>query len=578
MSGVNFNDTTHQAGTGGGGAQGAALLDSSGTLSVDVNNRLLASVAGLPTVDWQNNLMIPTGLVFTYTPVGFNSISNGDILYDNVSGNYSYVFNNGPVNNSVLAYYPHNIYLITFTGGTGSISSGDQVTDSTTGALGLVYSVSGSTFIMMGMSGPFKAGDGFFTNDGFSGGTIVSAPLHTALLIANSSGTGTINPGDVWTDNTTGQTGTVVSNNTFLYVAFSGTLNIAVGDGFSTSSGFIGGVIEEISNSNVSATDTVTNGSGHTFTINSVYGTFGAGQGTIDWQNCILSDLNAGIQLSWSTAGVSVSNDLTANGNLYLPNIVGDFSLPAVQLGYEQSVSGTISQGLCLSVINDNTPTMGMQSSSAGTSYFQFAASQGSVASPTALLSGNGLGNIVWVGYGASGWTNYTVPAGIFVAATENWNDTATGTNIQFLTTANGSLTNNTWLMDQDGGLKGGVNSYITVASAILSNGYHLEPKEFDNGNITGTATIDLTAASSQKVTLTGNTTLTISNPVVGGTYVIRRVQNGTGGWIITWPATVIWPDNTIPAFSTNPNWVDIITLYWDGTNYYGAATIGYQP
>ena len=124
------------------------------------------------------------------------------------------------------------------------------------------------------------------------------------------------------------------------------------------------------------------------------------------------------------------------------------------------------------------------------------------------------------------------------------------------------------------GGLAGGV----IVNGSLKSGHYHLEPKEFDAGNSGSTLTIDLDAAASQKITMTASCTFTITNPEIGGTYVLKIVQDGTGGWAITWPATVKWPSNTIPTFDTTAAHASIVTLYWDGTDYFASAATGYVP
>lgn len=59
-------------------------------------------------------------------------------------------------------------------------------------------------------------------------------------------------------------------------------------------------------------------------------------------------------------------------------------------------------------------------------------------------------------------------------------------------------------------------------------------------GNVTGTATADITLGNHCSMTLTGNTTLTISNPTATGNFCLLALyvsQDGTGGRILTFPA-----------------------------------------
>ncbi|HRP30435.1 MAG TPA: hypothetical protein PKV73_01020, partial [Agriterribacter sp.] len=73
-------------------------------------------------------------------------------------------------------------------------------------------------------------------------------------------------------------------------------------------------------------------------------------------------------------------------------------------------------------------------------------------------------------------------------------------------------------------------------------------------------------------VTLAGTgRTLSITNPTAGHTYTIRIIQ-GSGGskTITTWPTGTRWIGGTAPTLSTTAGQMDVITLYYDGSNYYG--------
>lgn len=115
------------------------------------------------------------------------------------------------------------------------------------------------------------------------------------------------------------------------------------------------------------------------------------------------------------------------------------------------------------------------------------------------------------------------------------------------------------------------------TSSAWAFGNYHLEPSEVDDGN-SGTAdTIDWSAGSAHKSTLTGNVTYTFSNPVTGGAYALR-VLTGAGSFTATWPATVKWAGGTAPTITTTASRMDLINFYYDGTNYYGSYTQNYTP
>ena len=85
-----------------------------------------------------------------------------------------------------------------------------------------------------------------------------------------------------------------------------------------------------------------------------------------------------------------------------------------------------------------------------------------------------------------------------------------------------------------------------------------------DLGNKTGAVTVNYTAGRWQKMTLTGNVTLTLSNlpaaPIVS-TLFLMLTQDATGNRTITWPAGTKWPQNTAPLFSVAPNITDLVQL-----------------
>ncbi len=99
---------------------------------------------------------------------------------------------------------------------------------------------------------------------------------------------------------------------------------------------------------------------------------------------------------------------------------------------------------------------------------------------------------------------------------------------------------------------------------------------EYDNGN-SGTAdTIDWNNAQKQKSTLTGNATFTFTAPLGPCNLILKLVQDATGSRNPVWPATVKWAGGAEPAWSTAASAVDICAFYFDGTNYYGQAGIGF--
>ena len=98
---------------------------------------------------------------------------------------------------------------------------------------------------------------------------------------------------------------------------------------------------------------------------------------------------------------------------------------------------------------------------------------------------------------------------------------------------------------------------------------------------LTSGATISWNANTSSVASLTLDqvgATLTMSNLVAGGTYLLIITQ-GTGGskTITTW-TNFRWPGGTAPVLSTTAGAIDVITAYSDGTYLYGSAQIGFAP
>lgn len=74
------------------------------------------------------------------------------------------------------------------------------------------------------------------------------------------------------------------------------------------------------------------------------------------------------------------------------------------------------------------------------------------------------------------------------------------------------------------------------------------------------------------------NETFTFTNPTKAGTFILRLIQDGTGSRTATFPASVKWIGGTAPTLTTTATTgTDIITLYFDGTNYYGVEALNFS-
>ena len=83
-----------------------------------------------------------------------------------------------------------------------------------------------------------------------------------------------------------------------------------------------------------------------------------------------------------------------------------------------------------------------------------------------------------------------------------------------------------------------------------------------------GSATIDWNAGNNAIITLTENTTLTFTDPTSACHLQLIIDQDATGGWTLTLPTGIYWVGKTAPTFTTTASGRDILTLYFDGSNY----------
>lgn len=84
---------------------------------------------------------------------------------------------------------------------------------------------------------------------------------------------------------------------------------------------------------------------------------------------------------------------------------------------------------------------------------------------------------------------------------------------------------------------------------------------EYDNGNIATTATINWNNGNVQYATMTGNVTLTFTNPIAGGRYLIQLA----GAFTPTFPASVRWSGGTTPTATATSGHKDLYTMIYSG-------------
>jgi hypothetical protein len=116
------------------------------------------------------------------------------------------------------------------------------------------------------------------------------------------------------------------------------------------------------------------------------------------------------------------------------------------------------------------------------------------------------------------------------------------------------------------------VTSDLDIAGSTIINGtttFNSYSVEKIN-TLTSASTISVNAilAPVHKVTLNINTTFSITNLPTGGSLTIIIVQDGTGSRTASFNSVKF--SGGTPTLSTYAGAIDIVTIFNDGTNYYG--------
>jgi hypothetical protein len=108
----------------------------------------------------------------------------------------------------------------------------------------------------------------------------------------------------------------------------------------------------------------------------------------------------------------------------------------------------------------------------------------------------------------------------------------------------------------------------LTVSGTVTAPQYSSTVQTLTDG---ATITYNANNGSNAVVTLGGNRTLAFSNVVAGTYYTLRVIQDGTGSRTLAMPSgsKVIGGGAGVVTLSTTAAAVDLLTFYYDGTNYW---------
>lgn len=180
----------------------------------------------------------------------------------------------------------------------------------------------------------------------------------------------------------------------------------------------------------------------------------------------------------------------------------------------------------------------------------------------------NELGSIVQVGAGAGGGGASSIlsSSGNSIIASSGSLDFSETNKTYHIRTTNSHLI-----------LSSSAGSTITVSGNLNVSGqaYGLVTTLRPSGS-NPTQTINWNTGNAQILMLNSASlavTASLSNPQAGASYVIKVIQHDTSFINVNWPAAVKWPDGIAPTVTTTGSAVDVVSMFYDGTNYY--ATIG---
>jgi hypothetical protein len=118
--------------------------------------------------------------------------------------------------------------------------------------------------------------------------------------------------------------------------------------------------------------------------------------------------------------------------------------------------------------------------------------------------------------------------------------------------------------------------TYALVDKVILKN---YAERLVNVGNTGSAATLNLADGNFFAATLNANCTFTFSlgvNNTSATSFTLLLTNDGTSGRSIVWPASVKWPNSTVPTRTTSANRSDVYTFFTTngGANWYGALAL----
>ena len=113
----------------------------------------------------------------------------------------------------------------------------------------------------------------------------------------------------------------------------------------------------------------------------------------------------------------------------------------------------------------------------------------------------------------------------------------------------------------------------VNVTGAIETTTTITFDAEVNDGDSGLADTIDWTTGNKHKTTLSDNCTYTFTAPPGVCNLTLKAVNFGS--FFPMWPPSVLWAGRIEPTWTAGGT--DIVSFYYDGSTYYGAATLDFS-
>lgn len=121
----------------------------------------------------------------------------------------------------------------------------------------------------------------------------------------------------------------------------------------------------------------------------------------------------------------------------------------------------------------------------------------------------------------------------------------------------------------------------VGVGKTTIPNDLKIDQHAYFDGEYANTVsasacTVDWGMGNKQKLTLDDDCEVTFTAPDGVGNFLLKVVQDDSGGHALTFATSIKWADGTEPTYTTDANAIDIITFYYDGSSYHGVCNTAF--